>query len=469
MNCKRFPLRASRGWARLLAAGVVTVIGIEPVLAAPAATRQPPPALSGVPPMELLPALDLREDPLVTIVLDEAKVGDVIKVLTKQAGLHLIADSPKLEKTLGHIDLHDVPLSQSFTFIMRMAGLVGRRFNDTLYVTDDQTLKDRGLNDPSVKTFRLANGKVADVATTLTKILHADTKVIQDQRTNTVMVIGSKEEIALADRVMPTLDKALAQVMIDVKLVGVSKAVGQSLGMTYGFGQGKVGGAFGNTNAGALGQGNPGAQAGEVLLSFNALGDFTANFNARLNALVRDSQAKILTNPRVAAQDNFAAKIEIADQVPIVNTNFANTGGSGGVVATQTVEWKPIGEILNITPHIDPNGGWVTLELNPEISNRGREVLVNGNPIPEIQKRSVKTVMRVRDGEAIVIGGLTRKISSESVARIPFLGDLPFLGNLFKDRNSTEDETELMIVVTPQIITDAAGGAPAPVSVPASH
>jgi type II secretory pathway component GspD/PulD (secretin) len=456
----RFVSRTARTvLGRLLVAGTVTTVGVGEAVAAPAPRQfQPPPALSKVAPLELLPSLDLREDPLVTIVLDDAKCGDVIKVLTKQAGLHLVADTPKLDKTLGHIDLHDVPLSQCFTFIMRMSGLVGRRINDTLFITDEATLKERGLNDPVVKSFRLANGKVADVSATLGKVLKPDTKVIPDIRTNSVMVIGSKEEIALAEQVVPVLDKALAQVMIDVKLVGVAKTLGQQLGVSYGFGQGKFGGQFGNPQAGANADGNPGAAEGEMNVSFSSLGDFTANFNARLNAMVRDNKAKLLTNPRVAAQDNVKASITIADQVPIINTNFANTGGSGGVVATQSITWQPIGELLEITPHIDPEGGFVTLELNPTISSRGRDVLVNGNPVPEIQKRTVTTTMRVKDGQAIVIGGLTRRNTADTRTRIPFLGDLPFVGNLFSNRNQVEDETELMIIVTPHITTETASG-----------
>jgi type II secretory pathway component HofQ len=444
---------------RLLVAGTVVTVSVGEAVAAPARrTVATPPALSKVAPLELLPALDLREDPLVTIVLDDAKCGDVIKVLAKQAGLHLVADTPKLEKTLGHIDLHDVPLSQCFTFIMRMGGLVGRRIADTLFITDEATLKERGLNDPMVKSFRLANGKVDDITTTLKQILKADTKVITDKRTNSVMVIGSKEEVALAEQIVPVLDKALPQVMIDVKLVGVAKSIGQQLGVSYGFGQGKLGGAFGNPMAGDNAVGNPGATDGEMNVSFNSLGDFTANFNAKLNAMVKDNKAKLLTNPRVAAQDNVKAQITIADQIPIVSTNFANTGGSGGVVATQSIQWQPIGEILEITPHIDPAGGFVTLELNPTISSRGRDVLVNGNPVPEIQKRNVNTTMRVKDGESIVIGGLTRRNSIDTRTRIPFLGDLPFVGNLFSNKNTTEDETELMIVVTPHITTETASG-----------
>jgi type II secretory pathway component GspD/PulD (secretin) len=445
---------------RLLVAGSVLTVGVGEAVAAPAVPPMPPapPALSKVAPLQLLPALDLREDPLVTIVLDDAKTGDVIKVLAKQAGLHLVADTPKLEKTLGHIDLHDVPLSQCFTFIMRMGGLVGRRIADTLFITDEQTLKERGLNDPVVKSFRLANGKVDDVTNTMKQILKVDTKVIADKRTNSVMVIGAKEEVALAEQIVPMLDKALPQVMIDVKLVGVSKTLGQQLGVSYGFGQGKFGAAFGNPQSGDNAVGNPGAAEGEMNVNFNSLGDFTANFNARLNALVRDNKAKLLTNPRVAAQDNVKAQITIADQVPIISTNFANTGGSGGVVATQSITWQPIGEILEITPHIDPTGGFVTLELFPTISSRGRDILVNGNPVPEIQKRTVTTTMRVKDGEAIVIGGLTRRNSVDTRTRIPFLGDLPFVGNLFSNKNQVEDETELMIVVTPHITTEAASG-----------
>lgn len=411
------------------------------------------PNVTPVEPLHLQTNFSLQEDPLVTIVLQNARVGDVIRALTAKAGLNLIADTPALDKTISNINLHNVPLSQCFALILKMGGLVGRRIQNTLYVTDETILAQRKLNEPLVQSFRLGNAKPDDVATTLKTILGNDVKIVVDKRINSVLVIGDRQQIALAEQVIPTLDKALPQVMMDVKLVGISSILSRQLGVQYGFAQGKVGGAFGNTQAGA--PGNPGAGDGETLFTFNALGDFTANFNARLNALIRESKARVLSNPRVAAQDNVSAHIEIADQVPIVQTQFQGAQAGNNVTATQTVTFQPIGEILNITPHIDPEGGYVTMELKPEISVRGREVIVNGNPVPEIQKRSVTTTMRVRDGESIVIGGLVRRTQSAGRSKVPVLGDIPILGALFTNWSNNEDDTEILIVVTPHITTES--------------
>jgi general secretion pathway protein D len=179
------------------------------------------------------------------------------------------------------------------------------------------------------------------------------------------------------------------------------------------------------------------------------MGNITSNLNARITALVRNGSAKVLANPRIATQDSSEANIKIVNKVPIIQTNF-QSGGSGGGLATESVEFKDIGETLRIKPRIDYNG-FVTMEIEPTISVRGKDVIVNRNPVPEINERTLKTKMRVADGETVVIGGLIRRNTNESVTKMPLLGDIPIIGFMFKQNTTSFEETEVLIMVTPHI------------------
>jgi type II secretory pathway component GspD/PulD (secretin) len=176
-----------------------------------------------------------------------------------------------------------------------------------------------------------------------------------------------------------------------------------------------------------------------------------------VNALVRNGSARVLANPRVTTQDNYTAILQIQNKVPVLRTNFQS--GNGAAVATESVSFEPIGEELNITPRIDTNG-FVTMVLEPKMSVRGNDVIVNRNTVPEINERTVKTQVRVADGETVVIGGLIRKNLTRAVAKMPILGDLPGVGFLFRNETQNEVETEIIIMVTPHITNALAPGDP---------
>jgi type II secretory pathway component GspD/PulD (secretin) len=199
----------------------------------------------------------------------------------------------------------------------------------------------------------------------------------------------------------------------------------------------------GNPSAGV--PSNPSGTA----ITFSAMGNITSNLNARISALVKNGTAKVLANPRIATQDSNEATINIVNKFPVIKTNFSG-GNGGGAIATESVEFKDIGETLKIKPRIDYNG-FVTMEIEPTISVRGKDVIVNRNTVPEINERSLKTKMRVADGETVVIGGLIRRNNNDSTAKMPILGDLPLIGFMFKQNSTAFEETEVLIMVTPHI------------------
>jgi general secretion pathway protein D len=407
------------------------------------------------------PMIRFDYDPNININLSNAVVGDVLKALADQVGHNLVinTDAKAVDDVIPRIEFNNIKLSEAMSFILRLKNLTVRKINKTLFVTDDKQLQNSGIDDSIIKTYHVGNLKPTEAVIKITEFYTGGAippKLISSDQTNTIVAIGRPTEIDYLDSVIKIVDGAVPQVMIEIKLIELNEIASRSLGFSYGFGQRQFGAAFNNTTVPAPAA-NTGAQpisAGGLTLSFDALRNFTSNFNVQINALVQNSKAKILSNPRIAAQNGKPAIFTSTESVPIVTTTQTAAG------QTQNVSQLAIGETINVTPLlIDPSSGYVTLLLNPIIGSRGKDVIVNGNPVPETLNRSVNTTMKVRSGEAIVIGGLKRKNNTTASNKIPILGDIPFIGALFGANSWSDGETELIIMVTPYIL-DESGNVP---------
>jgi type IV pilus assembly protein PilQ len=394
-----------------------------------------------------IPAM-IKNPQFVTLKLDKADVREVLRMIAREGGMNLILDDSVAGKVT--IDVRAVPLDEFFSLILRMNTLAARRIGTSLLIAQEAQLKEK-IDTSQAATIRLNNAVAGDALKLLSQVVDKSTKIISDDRTNSLFVSGTGEEIAKVKNAVKALDVPAPQVVIEVKLVEMSTSASRRLGGEFGFGGSKFGVSNNVTDPsvtsnGSPTAGNPASGSG-TSITFSAMGNITSNLNARINALVNNGQAKVLANPRVATQDNQDATIEITNQFPIIKTNFS---GGQSAVATESVEFKDVGEQLTIRPRVDYNG-FVTMDIEPTISVRGKDVIVNRNPVPEINKRHVKTKMRVADGETVVIGGLIRRNSSDSVTKMPILGDIPLIGFMFKQTSTSFEETEVLIMVTPHI------------------
>ncbi len=189
--------------------------------------------------------------------------------------------------------------------------------------------------------------------------------------------------------------------------------------------------------------------AGNVIVGFPGI--------INISAIKKDSRFKIRSNPSLMAQNNREASVSIVNEIPVLTSTIQ--GGSGTTRdVIQNIERIDVGIKLKLTPHIIP-GGEVRMELNPSI-----EAVIDPGPsdlpfTPTVAKREVSTTVTVRDGEVIVIAGLTREDETKSVARIPILGSIPLIGFLFRHTVEGVEKTNLLIFVTPKIVSDSAGAA----------
>ncbi|MEK7433300.1 MAG: hypothetical protein AABZ74_09230 [Cyanobacteriota bacterium] len=404
----------------------------------------------------IAPLVKFDKDPEVNINLSNAAVSDVLKSLTEQVGMNLVITNKLGDENIPRIEFNKMKLSEAFTILLKIKNLSVKKINNTLFIGDSKAMNDIGFSDSVIKSYKITNMKTSEAAGQIASFYIAPNmppKMITSDPTNTLTIVSKPLDIEYFDMVVKSVDIPIPQVMIEIKLIEITESASRNLNFSYGFGQKQLSAGFNNATTSVGGNAAGNVKSSSTSLTFDALRDLTANFNAQIDALLNKSQAKILTNPRIATQNGKEATFNAGDQSPVIKTERTAVG------STQSVEFLPLGDKITVTPTlVDPESGFVTLDISPSISNKGRELIINGNPVPEKSTRELKTTMKTRSGEAVILAGLKRKGSTTGSSKIPILGDIPFLGALFGSNNWNDNEVELIIMVTPYILDEGGKG-----------
>jgi pilus assembly protein CpaC len=185
---------------------------------------------------------------------------------------------------------------------------------------------------------------------------------------------------------------------------------------------------------------------GGEILRFDPIG-------ARIRALEQQNKAKILSEPNLLVLDGREANMLVGGEIPVPVVQSAQVGGTGSV----TIEYKEFGVRLRVLPSITGENR-LQLKVTPEVSSLdfSNAIVMSGFRIPALRTRRAETTVNVKDGQSLIIGGLIQSETAKLVKKIPLLGDLPIIGELFKDRSFVNNETELVIIITPQIVNPVA-------------
>lgn len=301
--------------------------------------------------------------------------------------------------------------------------------------------------------------KIADMATAV-KNLVPEAQVVPDERLSLLIVEGTDDVIARVEEVLANLDRNLEQVMLDCKVVDLSESGTKSLGINWSDSNGSMG-TFSTTFAEILpslfydqntiaqndlkpGEVDPatGTMSSGDLGAFN-IGTFGRTpfmINATLQMVVTNSDGKVLASPRVATQSGEQAKIHVGDKYPIVF--YDSHAGQF------QVNYVDIGTKINVKPEVKTDG-YIIVDIEPNVSSLVE--LIN-NQYPRTAERTIKSKMRVKDGDTIVLGGMVREEERRSVSKIPLLGDLPILGPLFRTTTDSNSRTEVILMLTTHIM-----------------
>lgn len=288
--------------------------------------------------------------------------------------------------------------------------------------------------------------------------------IVPDTRSNMLTILGTSDQIALAESIIPTLDKKLPQVAIETSLVEISENNLRELSSIWGHSSGQWATGF-NDKAGTLSAGDPGVLGliGLPTLSndkINAVGNSLAfsttpitkslDFLYQLNMMISAEKAKLLANPTILAVHNSEAIISITEEI-VRSTTI--TRDATGFTQYQT-EIGEAGIVLNILPKISGDG-YVTLRIRPSISTIKGQVIVSGTTVTLLKKKDFAVQeARVLDGQTLALGGLLEEVSQKDTSKIPWLGEMPLIGALFRASQRNQTRTELIMLVTPKIAED---------------
>jgi general secretion pathway protein D len=275
----------------------------------------------------------------------------------------------------------------------------------------------------------------------LLRRLEEEVTVVGDDKSNKLVISTSPRYMETVIGIVQELDAAPPQVMIQVLLAEVTLDADSQWGMDIRAGPFGGDRVTGSTLAGSAG----------VLTSLGVpnLAVSAADFSLLIRALQAQGKLEVLSNPQVTVNNNSLAEIQVGDEVAIVDGVERNYQGN----TFADVIRKQVGIILNVTPSISSDG-FVRMEIKPEISQLSAKVQQISADItaPIINKRTVDTVVTVKDGQSIVIGGLIQTIEEQRKTKVPGLGDLPIVGGAFRSRQTQAKKTELLVILTPRVI-----------------
>ncbi len=278
--------------------------------------------------------------------------------------------------------------------------------------------------------------------------------ITPDKASNSLVIMASPNDYANLLQVIKKLDRRNKQVFVQVLIAEVSLDRSRDIGIESG-----VLGGYVDKNIAVAGFYDPFSTLASMLSTMSKLNitneslklDRPANLTAALHALDKNGLLNVLSTPNILTSDNKEAEIFVGENVPFQGSSIQNTTGT-----TTSIERKDTGISLKIKPQIS-DGDFIRLDLNQEISAIKQSVSIGVNSQDFITtKRTAKTSITVKNNETIVIGGLIQEKENEVVSKVPFLGDIPGLGWIFKTKNKTRQKTNLMILLTPRIIKDPA-------------
>ncbi|HEV3086912.1 MAG TPA: secretin N-terminal domain-containing protein [Candidatus Elarobacter sp.] len=287
------------------------------------------------------------------------------------------------------------------------------------------------------------SSSATDIATTVTQALQGtapDLRITVPPNGTQLVLSGSAYSIRLAKSLIDQLDVEQKLVVLDTEILEVDETAARNLGLS--FNSPVISSTFGETAPVSADGGTP--------PPFIRLQQFTRtpiSFGLNLNLLIQNGKGRVLADPRITTISGRTATIRAGDNIAILTT----TGGGTGTVATTQLQTFQTGVTLDITPVVNA-GGFITVALHPTVNS----LAGISNGIPQIATRDTQTTVAMREDQTLVIGGLIQDTTTRTQSKIPLLGDLPLLGRAFRNEEMNRQRNELIITVTPHIVSPGA-------------
>lgn len=426
-------------------------------------------SLSGPPQLQ-----PVSNDPITLHAVEDTK--NIYQAICKAAGLNVIFD-PKYNSIRIPVDLVNVSLYDA----LRIVGTLTKTFwkpvtPNTIYVAEDNQTNRNEQGEQAVQTFYLTNvaqqNDANEILIALRNLLDQRAKLYLVASQNALVIKAAPDELVLAEKVINDLDRTRPEVVVDVAVLEVNRQKERNLGITLpqSFGLTPQASNYNqnSTNTSGTGTGTStgtGTGTGSNTtngLTLNTLGNLNAtNFavtvtGGQVNALLSDTDTRILQNPRIRATDGQRAVLKIGSKIPIATGSY-NAGVSAGIaslgVQTQ-FQYLDVGVNIDMTPtvHYDRE---VSLKMKVEVSSQNGSSTISGVTEPIISQRSAEQTIELKDGEPSLLAGILMNQDTKNVSGTPGLGELPILKYFFSSQDKIQQSDEIVFLLIPHIVRDS--------------
>lgn len=416
-------------------------------------------------PIELKP---VSNEPITLHMVEDTKV--IYEAIGKEAGLNVLFDPNYTSKRIT-VDLTNVNLSDALRIVGTIAGTFYKPVtSDTIFVAQDTRQNRTDLSEQAVQTFYLTNAsKQADgneIVTAIRNLLDPSTKIYLVPSQNAIVMRATPDQLLLAQKLLNDLDRSKPEVVVDVAILEVNRDKLRNLGITlpqsvtltpqanpYGTAA---------TNTGTSSGTGSNSTTTPSTFTLNSLAHINANNFAvgisggTLNALLSDTDTRILQNPRIRATDGERAQLKIGSRIPIATGSY-NAGVSTGVasIGVQTqFTYVDVGVNIDMTPTVHYDND-VTLKMHIEVSSQNGNVTISGVTEPIIGQRIIDQTIQLKEGEPSILAGIITKQNNNTVSGTPGLGELPFFKFFFASNSKEVQDNEIVFLLIPHIVRES--------------
>jgi type IV pilus secretin PilQ/predicted competence protein len=420
-----------------------------------------------------------KKMPTISMDFKEASLKDVLKIFSQQAKLNFIA-STSVEDRKITLYLDAVPVDEAIEklllannlsyekdegsdiFIVKEKGepqidtitkvfylKYARVSTSQLSKEIKNKMEDDEDSDTAGTTSSSEDADKANIKTAVERVLSTHGRIVEDSRTNSLIVTDVASRFPIIEGTIAKLDIPIPQVMIEIEMLDTNQDVLDELGVKFSNTVLQFTGPSYETNT----------PFGSERLEYatrrtTRMGLLSSEaFTATLQLLQTHSDTKYLARPRLLTLSNETSEIKItADEAIGVTTETASAGGSTGTT-TKKAERAETGISLRVTPQVNIQSGEITMFIETSVSQaKAGTITLESNTLKDPERRATKSTVMANDGETVVIGGLIRTDDAQTKKQIPFLGDIPLIGALFRHREGNTKNRELVIFITPHII-----------------
>lgn len=415
-------------------------------------------------PVALQPVSD---DPITLSMVADTKV--VYEAICKASGLNVIFDPEYVPKNVP-VNLNSVSLPDALHIVGVLSGTFWKPVtSNTIFVAANTRTKRTELDDLAVQTFYLTNvsqqNDANEIMVAIRNLLNQDVKIYLVASQNALVLRATPDELILAEKIINDLDRTKPEVVVDVAELEVSRQLERDIGITLPTSFGltpQYSNANVSTSTGTATNTSTGTNTTTSGLTLNTLGNLNAtNFAVTLsggtvNALLSDSDTRILQNPRIRATDGQHASLKVGSKIPIATGSYsAGTAITTASLGVQTqFTYLDVGTLIDMTPTVHYDGE-ISLKLKVEVSAQTNTVTIDGVQEPIISQRVAEQQIQLKDGEPALLAGLMQVQDTKNINGTPGLGELPILKYFFASTDKTQESDDVVFLIIPHIVRES--------------